>query len=74
MAITLAYARYKCEIESTYSAVLGLRDDEEENNGLDSAPDAEDNVCLPCNVGKCNRHTELVGQQACLIIYVSICL
>jgi hypothetical protein len=45
----------------TYSAVLGLRDDEEEDDGLNSAPDAEDNIGLPGNVGKRNGYTELVG-------------
>jgi hypothetical protein len=55
----------------TYSAVLSLRDNEEEDEGLNSAPDAEDNVSLPGNVSKRNGYTELIGQQACLVNYVS---
>lgn len=49
----------------TYSAVLGLRNDEEEDDSLNSAPNAEDDVRLPGNVGQRNGDTELVGQQPC---------
>lgn len=48
----------------TYSTILGLRDDEEENNGLNSAPYTKHDVRLPGNVRKRNWDTELVGQQA----------
>jgi hypothetical protein len=69
------YARHcksaYCANVMTYSAALSLRDNEEEDDGLNSAPDTKDNIGLPGNVSKRNGYTELVGQQACLVNYVS---
>lgn len=47
----------------TYSAVLGLGEEEKKDSKLDEAPDAEDNVGPPLNILKSNRDTELGGKQ-----------
>jgi hypothetical protein len=49
----------KDEVKFLESSVLGLGDEEVENDGLDDTPDAEDNVGLPGNVLQSDGDTEL---------------
>lgn len=48
---------------ATYSAVLGLWHHKVNDNGLDNAPAAEDDVGSPGDVVESNGDTELVGHQ-----------
>lgn len=57
--------RIKDLIQLLQRAVLGLRHDEVDDEGLDGAPDAEDDVRLPLDVGEGDGEAELGDHAAC---------
>ena len=56
--------RRKDLVQFFKSAILGLRDEEVDDSGLEEIPDDEDNVCLPRNGLERYRPGELIDQTS----------
>ena len=52
--------------------VLGLGNQEVDDHGLDGAPDAEDDVCLPRDILKSNGESKLVDESTYEIVLVRV--
>jgi hypothetical protein len=52
------------KMRATYSAVLGLRNEEVDDSGLNSTPDGEDNIRAPSDLLQGNRPCELVQETS----------